>query len=195
MDLEHISDLWLARAARPVLRHGPIHRACRGGVGEPLRAAGTADRLRAACAPRVSPWVVCDRCVEDRGPHRSCGRPAGNESSWLVRSDQPGPGPIDAASGWSSCRGRAFQARVPIAVRPDGQRFPPQADERAAPRSHFDRGIVARALGGPSHHGPAVLWGGCCQAHRRGARRTTARRGSAAASQGGRPLAWTTSSI
>jgi hypothetical protein len=33
------------------------------------------------------------------------------------------------------------------------------------------------ALGGPSRHGPAaVLWDGCCQAHRRGARRTTARR-------------------
>jgi hypothetical protein len=32
----------------------------------------------------------------------------------------------------------------------------------------------------------AVLWGGCCQAHRRGARRTTARQDSAAASQGGR---------
>jgi hypothetical protein len=63
----------------------------------------------------------------------------------------------------------------------------PRQTSAQAPRRHVERGIVARTRGGPSHHGPAaVLWGGCCQAHRRGARLTTVRRGGAAASQGGR---------
>jgi hypothetical protein len=164
-------------ASGPAVRTG---RYCAYTPDPGTRSAGHADPLRRPAANNGAPRLNASVDKGSEGGSPDADRPETKPSEpaaimgWggLVGNDRPwaNEGVRDA----SSCG---------YLVQP-----PAQADERASPRRHVEGGIVARTRGGPSRHGPAaVLWDGCCQAHRRGARRTTARRDSAAASQGGRP--------